>query len=131
MTTKKYKKIFVVDDDEVHNFVTQKLIRQFDKESMVTTNTNPEEAFELLSSMQDDELPDVMLLDINMPGMDGFEFLTKMQENSLADKVQVIMYSSSTYNDDKKRAMSYPNVIGYLEKPFSPEKYGEILEPVL
>ncbi len=128
MTVKKYKKIVVVDDDEVHNFVTQRLIRQFDKECEVATYISPVKALDLLLKSPDDDLPDIILLDINMPGMDGFEFLTKMSENGLSDKVQVIMYSSSTYNDDKKRAKSYSNVIGYMEKPFSPEQYGEILE---
>lgn len=126
MTNKRSKKIFVVDDDEIHNFVTQKLALQFDSEYQVKAFVNPLKALEALKETE--ELPGILLLDINMPEMDGFEFLAKMKEENLSDKVQVIMYSSSTYKDDKKKAKQFPNVIGYLEKPFSPEKYGAILE---
>jgi CheY-like chemotaxis protein len=126
MTNKKYKKLFVVDDDEVHNFVTQRLVLQFDNEYEVVSFLSPVKALEALKSAQ--ELPGIILLDINMPEMDGFEFLSKMKDENLSDKIQVIVYSSSTYKDDKRKAKEFPNVIGYLEKPFSAEKYGEILE---
>ncbi len=126
MAVRKFRKVFVVDDDEVQNFVTQRLIKQFDKEYEVSTYANPLKAIEALK--QSEDLPDIILLDINMPEMDGFEFLKKMEDEKLSDKIGVIMYSSSTYKDDKKKAKTYSNVIGYMEKPFSPEKYEEILE---
>jgi len=130
MIQKKYKRIFVVDDDEVNNFVTEKLLHQFDKEYEILTYTNPLQAFEVLENANSGEgnFPDMILLDINMPGIDGFEFLMKMREYNLADKIQVIMYSSSNQPEDQKRAKSYPNVIGYLEKPFSAQAYGRILD---
>ncbi len=130
MIQKKYKKIVVVDDDEVNNFVTKKLLRQFDKDYEIVTYSNPVQALEVLkkAKLGEGDFPDMILLDINMPGMDGFEFLMKMKEYELSDKVQVIMYSSSSQKEDHKKAKSYSNVIGYLEKPFSAQAYGRILD---
>jgi CheY-like chemotaxis protein len=78
--------------------------------------------------LDDSELPDMIFLDINMPHLNGFEFLEKMKEYKLNDKVQVIMYTSSNSLSDQKAAQRYSNVIGYMEKPFSAQAYGRMLD---
>jgi CheY-like chemotaxis protein len=127
---KNVKKAFIIDDDEAFNFVTQKLIANFDKDCIVTTFSKPLEALEKLKSMlaANEPLPDVLLLDINMPHVNGFEFLQKMREVGLSRKIQVIMYTSSINPEDKKQSALYENVIGYMEKPFNAQAYGKILE---
>lgn len=127
---KHIKKAFIIDDDEAVNFVTKKLLANFDQECEVTTFSKPLEALEKLKVMLDhaEPLPDVLLLDINMPKMNGFEFLQKMREEGLSKKVQVIMYTSSVNPEDKKTSSGYDNVIGFMEKPFSAQAYGKILE---
>jgi CheY-like chemotaxis protein len=130
MNQQHVKKAFIIDDDEAINFVTKKLLANFDKDCEVTTFSKPMEALEKLKKIvaASEPLPDVLLLDINMPMMNGFEFLQKMREEGLNKKVQVIMYTSSVNPDDKKQSAGYENVIGYMEKPFSAQAYGKILE---
>ncbi len=127
---KHIKKAFIVDDDDILNFVTTELLSKFDPACQVTSFTNPEKAFESLVSINEsgESLPDVLLLDINMPKLNGFEFLQKMKMGGLAKKIQVIMYTSSGNPEDKKRSSQFDNVVGYMEKPFSAQAYGKILE---
>lgn len=127
---KHIKKAFIVDDDDILNFVTTELLAKFDPDCQVTSFTNPENAFECLVSIHEsgESLPDVLLLDINMPKLNGFEFLQKMKAGGLSKKIQVIMYTSSGNPEDKKRSSQFDNVVGYMEKPFSAQAYGKILE---
>jgi CheY-like chemotaxis protein len=127
---KHIKKAFIVDDDDILNFVTTELLAKFDPDCQVTSFTNPENAFDSLISIHEsgEGLPDVLLLDINMPKLNGFEFLQKMKAGGLSQKIQVIMYTSSGNPEDKKRSSQFDNVVGYMEKPFSAQAYGKILE---
>ena len=126
--TSAIKKILIVDDDETSNFVAQKLLCNYNMEYEIYSYTNSLEALKYMLLMDDVELPDMIFLDINMPHLNGFEFLEKMKEYGLNEKVQVIMYTSSNSLADQKSAQRYNNVIGYMEKPFSAQAYGRMLD---
>lgn len=73
--------------------------------------------------------PTVILLDINMPMMNGFDFLDKLVEKGWDQNkypVVVIMLTSSDQSSDRERAMSYPMVKDYLVKPLSQESAEKI-----
>ena len=127
---KHVKKAFIIDDDDILNFVTKELIAKFDEACEVTTFSNPEKALKFLVLLNETKevLPDVLLLDINMPILNGFDFLMKMKEVGLSNKIQVIMYTSSGNPDDKTKSSMFENVVGYMEKPFTAQAYGKILE---
>jgi CheY-like chemotaxis protein len=128
---KHVKNVFVVDDDQVTTFVTERLLKQFDKDCKITSFNDPQEALEVLYKIKNNNsspLPEVVLLDINMPGLNGFEFLEKMRSEGLDKDVQVVMYTSSDRVEDKSKSNAYDNVIGYMEKPFSAQVFGKILD---
>ena len=128
---KHVKNVFVVDDDQVTTFVTERLIKQFDKDCKITSFNDPQEALEVLYKIKNNNsapLPEVVLLDFNMPGLNGFEFLEKMRSEGLDKDVQVVMYTSSDRVEDKSKSTAYGNVIGYMEKPFSASVFGKILD---
>jgi CheY-like chemotaxis protein len=61
----------------------------------------------------------LVLLDINMPVMNGWEFLDQLQERDYADGVYVVMVSSSVDASDIRKSKEYPQVIDYIEKPLT------------
>ena len=61
----------------------------------------------------------LVLLAIDMPGMNGWEFLVTLQSAPLMSQVHVIVVSCSVSSCDKRKALDYPQVLDYFEKPFS------------
>ena len=72
------------------------------------------------------EIIDLILLDINMPIMNGFEMLTRMREDPSLAGIPVVMQTGSTYDKDKERARTL-GAVGYLEKPVQFAALTEIL----
>lgn len=72
----------------------------------------------------------LVLLDINMPQMNGWEVLKGINNEGYENCVNVAMFSSSVSALDKKRAMNYPFVIEYLEKPLRKELLSDLLKTV-
>jgi CheY-like chemotaxis protein len=81
---------------------------------------------EALARMHDADI-DLMLLDINMPLMDGFELLQRMRAEKLLGRVAVVMCSTSTYEQDITKAKDL-GACGYLTKPPDFGKLKQILE---
>ena len=86
----------------------------------------PEPVIKFLNQVENDSdaIPDIIFLDLNMPGKDGFAFLTDFENFSEAVKVKckIVVLSSSISPDDINRASTNPYVIKYVNKPLS-EKY--------
>ena len=103
--------VLVVDDSVTVRKVTTRLLERNGME--VRTAKDGIDALEVLQ----DHIPDVVLLDIEMPRMDGFEVATQMRHHSVLKNVPIIMITSRTGDKHKERAMSI-GVNEYLGKPF-------------
>ena len=80
---------------------------------------------EIIEGLDEGLLPDVILLDINMPIMGGFEFLNIYEDYAV--KAKVFLLSSSVNEEDRKQAEKYSCVAGYYTKPISKESVHEML----
>lgn len=103
--------LLLIDDEYISNFINKKLIENIDASIQTVDFTDPVEAFNRLPSIK----PDLILLDINMPVMNGWKFLDSMADRNMDYKVVVV--TSSVNMMDRKMAANYKNVIGYIEKP--------------
>lgn len=120
--------IWIVDDDQVITYITQRLLHNADPSLKVSGYLSAKMALEKLRL--DNDCPDILLLDINMPGISGWEFLDEL--NKLGRFVNVYMYSSSIDPEDVKRARAYPMVREFLSKPLDMKTINHLLDmPVL
>jgi CheY-like chemotaxis protein len=110
-------KILLVDDDAAANYLSKELLLSLNVAKEVVTAENCIRALEIVKSHS----PDVILLDIKMPGVDGFDFLERLKSLSLNKNVKVYMLTSSLRAEDKLKAFAFRTVIDYFEKPLTPE----------
>lgn len=114
--------ITLIDDDEIANFINKKLLAAHNFEHISTYN-DPLIAVKELRNHS----PNIILLDINMPKMDGFELLCHLKENNLCPNTKVFVLTSSNRESDSKKAQEFEQVIGYIEKPLDAEKIDHFL----
>lgn len=123
--------ILLVDDDEINNFISIKLIKKVLLNTEITACLNGKFAIdELLGISRKDpsKLPDYILLDINMPIMNGWEFLDEYTKLKIdpAGKTRIFIISSSVFSNDISKAKSYPLVKDFVSKPLNIEKINEL-----
>jgi CheY-like chemotaxis protein len=110
----KISSILVVDDDKIEHIIVQRAINNYDPTIELLTAYDGREAIDLLANIE--RAPDIILLDINMPGMDGHEFLAKYAESEQQVST-VVMLTTSDQEVDKKKCLAYPFVKQYIVKP--------------
>ncbi len=115
MTTK----ILIIDDSAADQFLCKHVISDYDDTIHVIEAHDGQGALDILST--EDAQPNLILLDINMPGIGGFDFL-KQYQNMKITHLPVIILTSSNQDADLNKASSYSCVKGYLEKPLSVER---------
>lgn len=114
--------IVLVDDDVITNRLHQMLIRKHSHEKKIVLFNDPEIALGYIAAHN----PDLILLDLHMPEIDGWKFLQMMEEHQLF--VDVIIVSSSIDPRERLRAKSFLCVKDFFVKPLTSEKVKQLLE---
>jgi CheY-like chemotaxis protein len=120
----KFKHVMLIDDNPIDNLVNQQLIQSGQYSEKVTVSDDPAKALEVLKGLDESELPDLILLDIIMPGMDGFEFLERFAElpEVIRSVCKVVMLSTSDSFHHLNQANKNRYVRSFINKPLTPEK---------
>ena len=115
------KPILLVEDDCVDAMTVKRVVDEMKIANELVCTTNGEEALEYL---KDGNLtkPSIILLDLNMPKMDGFEFLRIAKEDSEIKKIPGIVLTTSKEEQDVVESFNY-SVAGYMVKPVDYEKF--------
>jgi CheY-like chemotaxis protein len=123
---KKIKKnILIVDDDQVSRFLHRRIFESWEFVNLVHAVSSGKDALEFFNPAFRDitAVPDIILLDLNMPIMNGFEFIKAFQAMDFPgkEKVLIIIATSSDNPDDMKRAYDL-GIQHYVTKPVTKEK---------
>lgn len=119
------KKILVVDDSELIHKMYRLVMSRYQCEFMDAMHG--QEALDLLSVHQDVQL---VLLDINMPVMNGVQFLEKASALGITRQVPVIIISTEGKEDDTIRGLRL-GAKGYLTKPFNPTDLHDLIGKII
>ncbi len=119
--------ILVVDDSNIiRNFVK----RVFSEEYEVGTAKDGQEAIDILEANKDNDFIETILLDLNMPRVDGFAVLDYMQENGLLSKFPVSIISGDSSKETIDKAFNY-QIVDMLSKPFNEQSVKNVIEKTL
>ena len=128
------KDIFLIDDDSLVNFLNQEIIKDSYPDLKVRSFESATDALEDIKEnikTSHFSLPQLILLDINMPVMDGWEFLDEFNQlpKNLTKDCKVIMHTSSIDPRDIEKAKTYSAVIDYVTKPLNIQTLSKIFTP--
>ncbi len=130
-SSKAIRCILLVDDDPDDNFLHRLVIEDSGYCDRVEVAENGQQALSYLTTQSAPNYcrPEVILLDINMPGMNGFEFLAEYEklDPSYQAKVVLMMLTTSLNPDDQRRANGHNVVIGYKSKPLTRKMLDDIV----
>lgn len=120
---KKLGTILLIDDDEATNFIHEMVIRQADIAEKVVSVEGGQLALDFLSNLNENNeaKPDLIFLDINMPGMNGWEFLEKYNnlDEEKRGSIVMVMLTTSLNPDDAQKSKSYKSIRDFLNKPLT------------
>lgn len=129
--SKKLGCILLVDDNAGDNFFHEREIKKANIETIVIEKNSAMQALEYLKSKKDatNQCPDLIFLDINMPGMNGWEFLEEYDQLDKGSQngAIIIMLTTSENPDDVARAKTWSFVSDYIPKPLTREIMKDII----
>ena len=124
------KNVLLVDDDTIMNFVNKKTLERLGIIKQIDTALNGKQAIDLFNGYYagSNSLPDVVLLDLNMPVMDGFQFIELFQKLKIpnSEKVKIVILTSSRDQKDQIRAKEL-GIEHFLSKPVDEVTIARVL----
>jgi CheY-like chemotaxis protein len=122
--------ILLVDDEKIFNFISTKVLEGMGISDEIHTATNGNSALELINNYFSGtrSVPRLILIDLNMPVMDGFAFIEAFQRLHIANQERAVLavLTSSSNQQDKDRAKSL-GIKHFLTKPISELEIREVL----
>ena len=127
----KFNHVCIIDDDPIYVFTTRKLMEVSNLSKYIEIFKNGKEALDTLKPRIEvgEKVPEVILLDLNMPVMDGWEFLDAFVPPN-TEKIIIYVVSSSIDPADMKKAKEYSHVSNYVVKPITPQRLKALFDEI-
>lgn len=122
--------VLLIDDDTLFLFLTSKILQNaIDPKKIEAIDNVAKAEIYLDYCILETEFPDLILVDINMPGQNGMDFSSMYNKRyaSKYPKTRLVMLSSSFSPKDKEKALSIPSVQEFIQKPLTGEKLKLLL----
>jgi CheY-like chemotaxis protein len=117
MSNNNYKDLVIVDDDLEDHFILEEYFKIFGLQSSVRFLQNGQDAIDYLQEVQDNSLlPKLIVLDLNMPILNGTQTLLHIKRNQRYKDIPIIILSTSENENEKRKCLSF-GAIEYLVKP--------------
>ena len=120
--------VLLVEDDIVDAMTVRRALKDLNVTNEIIHANNGEEAIDYLSNPQN-QRPCIILLDINMPKMNGIEFLKEAKSREDCNEIPVIMLTTSTNDKDMVESFNL-NVADYIVKPIDYRKFVDTVQTV-
>lgn len=120
----------VIDDDPIYTFYVKRAFKHLDYCKNILFYSDGKAAYDNLKAIidSDNSVPDLILLDINMPVWDGWQFLDEFVKIKPSKKITIYMVTSSVDPEDLERSKGYEEVSDFFVKPISKQDLMEMLE---
>ena len=124
--------LLVIDDDDINIFIIKKIVEKTGLDINMVSKGNGQQAIDYIkdSIANQEQFPNLMLIDINMPIMNGWEFIEAYQMLNVQQNVDMYILSSSVYENDIEKTKSYPLVKGFISKPLSIDRLKELVNAI-
>lgn len=136
---KTFRKILLIDDDEITYYLSNSLLEGMGIAEEIDYVNNGKEGINYirkncrLESLAEKNCPDLILLDINMPVMNGFEFLKELKtfDKDKFNKIHIVLLTSSVSPKDIEQAAKFANTLsGYITKPLTEDSVKKVLQEI-
>lgn len=122
------KPILLVEDDRVDVMTVMRALREIKVTNPVVNLENGEDALKYLHDPKNDK-PCIILLDLNMPIMNGIEFLQVVKHEALLKRIPVVVLTTSEEQQDKMNSFDL-GVAGYMAKPVDYRQFVEVMRTI-
>jgi len=125
---KNLKPILLVEDDSVDAMTVKRALKELNVTNQLVHSIDGEQALEYLKT-DDNKKPCVILLDLNMPKMNGIEFLQAIKKDEKLKKTPVVVLTTSKEENDVTTSFRF-SVAGYMVKPVDYKKFVEAIRAI-
>ncbi len=127
----KIERLLLIDDDELNNYIVSSILEDTQLVDNFNFKTDGESALQYLHLCQaTQQFPNLILVDLKMPIMDGFEFIEQYEKKfiEVSPNTQLMVLTSSIRETEKQKALNFKSVTNFVNKPLNDERLKYVIE---